>query len=177
MTIDLEQLRSGPMCLTQEIGGYLLQACLVCLDKFKHCSPTDYDLTGTTTATLALEWTTPVDEKTRRNWADLQEATEYAATGIAILLAEHLSGFDCIERSSKGTGFDYWLGTEDPLGVFNGKAKLEISGILEESPTNNLSKRVKEKQSQTTKSSHLGIEANISVSEFSTPKGDYSIIP
>jgi hypothetical protein len=46
----------------------------------------------------------------------------------AILLMRALTGYTVIERSRKGTGFDWWLGTEDNL--FQGKVRLEVSGIL-----------------------------------------------
>ena len=43
-------------------------------------------------------------------YRDLQEATEMGACGIAIVIARELIGYSIIERSVKGTGFDYWLG-------------------------------------------------------------------
>ena len=50
------------------------------------------------------------------------------AVGVAILLAKSELGYSVMERSRKGTGFDYWIGDETEL-PFDRKARLEISGI------------------------------------------------
>ena len=40
-------------------------------------------------------------------------------------------GLTTIERSAKGGGFDWWIGTSDPTGLpFQGMVGLEVSGIL-----------------------------------------------
>jgi hypothetical protein len=68
-------------------------------------------------------------QQTTRSWNDLEEATEYAAYGMAILLMNDLTNSIVVEKSRKGTGFDYWLGDpNDPL--FQKKKRLEVSGIL-----------------------------------------------
>jgi hypothetical protein len=41
------------------------------------------------------------------------------AVGVAVLLSKQLTGFTVIQRSRKGTGFDYWLGDEDELPLQN----------------------------------------------------------
>ena len=51
-----------------------------------------------------------VTNQTFRTWADLQEATEYGATAISVLLAKKELGYEVVERSVKGTGI--WLGHE-----------------------------------------------------------------
>jgi hypothetical protein len=35
-----------------------------------------------------------------------------------------------VERSKKGTFFDYWVGSEDKGELFQDRARLEVSGIL-----------------------------------------------
>jgi hypothetical protein len=47
------------------------------------------------------------------------------------MLIRQLTQFTVIERSRKGTGFDYWLGSEDEAGElpFQNKVRLEVSGI------------------------------------------------
>lgn len=176
MTLDLETLRTGVLGLTPEFGSFCLQACTVCLDNSKHLNGVSAKLSETYSDTLNLTWTSIVDNQVLRNWKDLQEATEYGATAIAILLAKELTEFTCIERSSKGLGFDYWLGDENDFGIFQNKAKLEISGILEESETNTLETRTKIKESQTKKSAFLNMNAHICVMEFSNPKCAYKVI-
>ena len=65
----------------------------------------------------------------RRTHNDLQDATEAGACGLAILLVQLFVGYTVVERSVKGTGFDYWLGSENDA-LFQNKARLEASGIL-----------------------------------------------
>ncbi len=177
MEVNLDTLGNGIMGLTQEFGIFLLQACSVCLDNQGHSSGVSMNLTLSNGAqNLNLEWSTIVDNQVKRNWSDLQEATEYAATGIALKLAESYSESSCIERSSKGTGFDYWLGDEDDIGLFQRKERLEISGILRENSSNSLAKRINEKTEQTKATANTGLKAHICVVEFGNPKGEYKIV-
>jgi hypothetical protein len=77
-----------------------------------------------------------------------------------------------------GTGVDYWLGYKeghekyDELNFMN--ARLEISGINEESITNTVEKRVKIKKAQVAKSDETALPVYISVSEFKTPKSYFA---
>lgn len=176
MTLNLEDLRTGVMGLTPEFGSFCLQACTVCLEDSDHLSGTTVPLTGINPSNLILNWTTSVNAQIKRNWTDNDEATEYGATAIAILLSKNLSSHNCIERSSKGLGFDYWLGEEDSIGLFQRKARLEISAIRKETPTNTIENRVKAKETQTKKSAFLNMNAHICVMEFSNPKCAYNII-
>lgn len=177
MNIDLDTLKKGLMGLTEEFGNFLLQACAICLDNQNHKSGVQMILhTNSGSQPLSLSWDSIINEQVKRNWNDLQEATEYAATGIAIKLAETHSTSTCIERSSKGTGFDYWLGNEDNVGIFQRNERLEISGILKESPTNTLKQRVKAKSRQPKNAGNTVLTAHICVIEFGTPKGEYKVI-
>jgi hypothetical protein len=176
MTLDLEELRNGIMGLTPEFGSFCLQACTVCLENSNHSTGVNTNLSGNNSSRLTLNWNSAVNTQVKRNWTDSDEATEYGATAIAILLVKHLSEYECIERSSKGLGFDYWLGEENTLEIFQRKARLEISGILKESPTNTLENRTKIKEDQTKKSSFLNMSAHICVMEFSNPRCAYKII-
>jgi len=175
MTLNLEDLRTGLMGLTPEYGCFCLQACTVCLEHSNHLNGVNVTLTGTSPNTLTLNWSSAVTEQVKRSWRDLQEATEFGATAIAILLASRLSIFKCIERSSKGTSFYYWLGDEDNLGIFQRKEALEISGILAESSTNTLADRMRSKERQTKRSATSITNTHICVTEFSSPKCEYKI--
>ncbi len=176
MILDLETLRVGILGLTPEICSFCLQACTVCLAHSNHQSGVNAALSETHSDKIQLNWTSIVDEKMRRGWKDWDETTEYGATAIAILLANELTEYPCIERSSKGTGFDYWLGEEDDIGIFQTKARLEISGILSENSTNNLKQRVNIKEKQTNITADTNMNAHICVTEFSNPKCAYKII-
>jgi hypothetical protein len=86
---------------------------------------------------------------------------------VAILLIRALTGYTVIERSRKGTGFDWWLGAEDNL--FQGKARLEVSGILR-GTTRRIDSRIKARMGQTRQSDQLALMAYVVVVEFGTPR-------
>jgi hypothetical protein len=113
-----------------------------------------------------LEWSS-VDEQQRLCYNDLQEATEWGACGVAILVVKELTGKVVIERSKKGPGFDYWLGEDDDDLLFYGKARLEISGLLSGSQ-GEISTRVKQKKNQIKASDHLA-PGYVVVVEFGEP--------
>lgn len=175
MQINLDTLKDSIMGLTEETGSFMLQACLVCLDNQGHQSDVNFELYGIKEANIRLNWEQEVSQKIRRNWSDLQEATEYGAVALAIICAEEFSSYDTVERSSKGTGFDYWLGEEDELGIFQRKARLEVSGILKETASNTVTKRVREKLNQVKTSSEEDLDIHVFVADFKTPKARYII--
>ena len=106
-------------------------------------------------------------EAKRHFWNDLEEATQQGAYAVAILLIRALTGYTVIERSRKGTGFDWWLGTEDNL--FQGKARLEVSGILR-GTMRRINSRIKARMDQTRQSDKLALTAYVVVVEFGTPR-------
>ena len=105
----------------------------------------------------------------RRCWNDLEYATEQAAYGVALLLIQQLTDFAVVERSRKGTGFDYWLGTGSELGKqpFSKTARLEVSGIRQGN-RQQIRTRVKLKMAQISPTDNLA-PAYIAVIEFSQP--------
>lgn len=84
----------------------------------------------------------------------------------------HYSPYTVIERSRKGTGFDYWLGDKNSY-LFQKKARLEVSGILK-GDDSLLKSRHAAKEEQTSKSDELCIPAYVSVIEFSKPKAFFT---
>jgi hypothetical protein len=103
----------------------------------------------------------------RHYWADPGETTEQGAYGIALLLVRALTGLTVVERSRKGTGFDWWLGPDDRL--FQAKARLEVSGIRE-GDLRTIRSRVRVKVKQTERSDVSGFPAFVVVVEFGTPR-------
>jgi hypothetical protein len=79
---------------------------------------------------------------------------------------QNRTGKIVIERSWKGTGFDYWIGRRQGL-LFQDKARLEVSGILSGDQTN-ISTRVRQKVQQTKRSDGL-LPAYIAIIEFGRP--------
>jgi len=74
--------------------------------------------------------------------------------------------YEVIQRSRKGTGFDYWMGDESAL-PFQNKARLEISGIRKGGESD-IKTRVKQKLKQTNQSDGK-LPAYVIVIEFGRP--------
>lgn len=102
----------------------------------------------------------------RRTHNDLPEAAEQGAYGIAFLLAAEFTQFKVIERSRKGTGFDYWLGTGDQH-PFQQAARMEVSAIINDADA--VDRRVKAKMKQTDASKGK-LPAFVAVVEFGRPQ-------
>lgn len=77
-----------------------------------------------------------------------------------------LSGLGVVERSKKGTGFDYWLGQKDQR-PFQNKARLEVTGTLESSASQ-VEYKAKKKLKQTDRSDGE-FPAYVVVVEYSIP--------
>ncbi len=152
-----------------------MQACLICLDHNRHLSAVEFEVKEKNASHKAqLYWEKEVDEQMRRGWRDLQEATEYGATAIAILLVIKTTEYTIIERSAKGLGFDYWLLEEELYDEDDllpaGTARLEVSGMIHEEKDSKIRARVEEKVTQTKTSDDLKLPAIIVVVEFSRPE-------
>ena len=129
------------------------------------------EVDGSRSGVFRLEWD-PIAENASRTWADEPFTTEQGAYGVALLLIEPLTRLTVLERSRKGTGFDYWLGTrgsEEPL--FQNKARLEVSGIRQ-GDESAVQARVKQKLRQTRQSAESGLPAVVIVVEFGTPRSE-----
>jgi hypothetical protein len=168
ISLDLEILASGTPGITSRFGAALAEAASVCLDERGHSSPAFMTVHGTLEAKAELSWQSP-DDQARRCWADPEVATEYGAYGLATLLVPEISGLTVVERSKKGTGFDYWLGEKGDEGpLFQGKARLEVSGIRTGSDTA-VESRAKQKLRQT-QPSDGAVPAIVVVVEFGRPQ-------
>jgi hypothetical protein len=164
--LNLLALGEGMPGLTVAWGTTLAEAAAVCLEDRSHQIGVALHLIGLKNDQYRLEWQS-VDDQIRRCYNDLQMATELGAYGIAILTIKYITGKIVIERSKKGTGFDYWVGDEDDELLFSGKRRLEVSGILVGNRAN-LQSRVREKKEQMRPSTGLG-PGYVAVVEFGTP--------
>jgi len=124
-------------------------------------------VSGISNTAFQVQWEGEVTEQLRNTWNDEQEATEFGACAIAILLVLELTPYTIIRRSRKGTGFDYWLGYKAMEKPFQDAARLEISGILA-GDSNAVKARIAKKKRQTTPSNGM-LPAYIVVVEFSKP--------
>lgn len=97
----------------------------------------------------------------------LRKPQSTGAYGIAFLLIRDLTGLGVIERSRKGTGFDYWLGHAGDDLPFQNKARLEVSGIRQGDAARQAA-RMSRKTKQTERSDGV-LPAYVIVVEFGTP--------
>jgi len=57
-----------------------------------------------------VKWENKCDDTILRTYADMQYTTEHGAVCLALMLTITYTPYTIIERSRKGTGFDYfWL--------------------------------------------------------------------
>ncbi len=128
----ITDLAKGLPAITPSFGAALAEACAVCLEeqKHKHSQGVEITVNGDFNAKFELFWQ-PVNEQMLRCPNVEEFTTEQAAYGIAFLIVRELTDLTVIERSRKGTGFDYWLGTSDTDEgqPFKNKVRLEVSGI------------------------------------------------
>jgi hypothetical protein len=114
-----------------------------------------------------LEWSAP-SQQALAAYNDEEFTTEQGAYGVAALLVEEF-GFEVVQRSRKGTGFDYWLGARDrEPNLFQGLTRLEVSGIRAGDEAK-ITQRVRIKLNQTKKSDDLALPAVVAIIEFSSP--------
>lgn len=154
--------------LEPSLGGTLANAAAVCMHANGHASGVLLSVSGEYRDQLELCWNGPT-QRVRRSYADLQEATEFGAAGVAIATLNRIDGFIVMQRSRKGTGFDYWMAKKgEPTGpLFQGCIPLEVSGILNGDDAE-LQRRVRIKRQQIGGS--YSARAKVAVVEFGTPR-------
>lgn len=161
-TLSVLPLDPGNSGLLDSLAGYMGACAAVCLAR-EHRPGVQMTVEGYAGTKFLLLWES-LTEKHYRTCADLQEATEYGAYGIAILVVRETTGKTVVERSAKGPGFDFWIGDEQDAELpFQGLARLEVSGILCGDPAE-INARVTTKKRQVKHS-----DAFIAVVEFSRP--------
>ena len=160
-------LNPGNSALLESLAGYMGACAAVCLDRGRHQSGVPMAVEGDYNATFRLTWES-LTEKHRRSCADLQEATEYGAYGLAILVVRETTGKTFVQRSAKGPGFDFWIGDEEDSELpFQGLVRLEVSGILS-GDGRDIKSRARVKRTQVGPSDDLG-PSYIAIVEFGRP--------
>lgn len=163
--LNLEDLAYGLPGLSQPMGAAMAEAAAVCLDDCGHHTPVRLIVDGDESRPYDLKWL-PADDQARRTWADEEFATEQGAYAIAILVVRDIRGHTVLERSQKGTGFDYWMGEAGSM-PFTAKTRLEVSGIRR-GGSRTISARVNQKIRQISVSSGQ-LPGIVVVVEFGTP--------
>ena len=165
--IDLGLLADGVPYMTPVFCAYLAEAARVCLDERGHPLPVDLPVGGSFDSLFAVQWE-PATNQLKRTHNDAEVATENGAYGVAFLLIRRLTGLAVIERSRKGTGFDFWIGDDTEELPFQSKARLEVSGIRQGDAAK-VASRVRKKRNQTAPTDGTQLPAYIVVVEFGSP--------
>ena len=153
--------------ITESCGGFMAEAAAVCLDSQNHKNNVILSVFGIFKNKYAIQFD-PVTDSMKRSHNDLEVATEYGAYGISLLVIKKNTELTVIERSRKGTGFDFWLGTKDKPGAYlQNKANLEVSGIRQGSD-DAVESRLKAKINQVKRSDGM-LPAFIIIVEFGSP--------
>ena len=92
--------------VSARLGAALAEAAGVCLESQGHAQGVELRVSGYVSGVYSVDWH-PISDRSRRAWNDPDEATEYGAAGVAVLLIERETGYSVIQRSDKGTGVDY----------------------------------------------------------------------
>ena len=171
MEIDVTSIKSGLPGITPVTASQLYEAFEVCMHISGHDEKVKLAMSGMTDESIGLLWTDEYDSQKERTYADMQYTVEHGAICMSVMLSTALTPYTVVERSRKGTGFDYWLGDKDSL-LFQKKARLEVSGILKGGDTD-IYRRYAAKARQTRQSDGLQLPAYISVIEFSNPKASF----
>lgn len=127
--IALQSLASGRPGITAAWGEGLAEAATVCLEDQSHKSGVELRIRGSWEGIRRVHWP-EINEQMLRCWNDATYTTEHGAYGVAMLIAESVTGLTVVERSDKGTHIDFWLGEDDEdQPPFLNQARLEVSGI------------------------------------------------
>ena len=99
------------------------------------------------------------------------DATEDGAEAIAFLICIERTEYTVVERASKRTGIDYWLGFKNtsPNLPFHKAGRLEISGMMTETKSNKMSTRIQSKLRQTAPTDYTSLPVYAILVEFSKP--------
>lgn len=169
LKLGFDALKNGRLGVSAVYGAFLAAAASRCLLCNGHEDPVFLYVTGDVCVPCSLKWC-EVIKRNGGTWADLQEATEYGAYGLAIIVALPLTDTRRVERSVKGTGVDYWVGDgTNQRGIFQRSARLEVSGILKGDKTK-IAARLKQKLAQTERSEKTGLPAYVAIVEFGSPE-------
>lgn len=174
-TLNLDSLHNGIPALSSGKANMLKEACIWCLCKCCHVNGVTIVIQyNEKQESLPICWNSEkIDEDDIKRAYNQDDAIEYGAEAVSFLLIREFTQYTAIRRAATGTGIDYWLGNKETVdnNILNNSARLEISGILNESNDNTVKKRIKGKLKQTTPTDRT-FPVFISVIEFSQPKAE-----
>lgn len=171
-TLVIESLGPDVSVVPAEAVGFYKHNCMICFDKHGYQSGVGLKVHhDNQNDTFRIYWEGTVTEELRRAYRDQNKATDFAACTIALLLVHCLTRFTAIEQSNVGTTIDYYLApkVQDDTLIFNHTARLEVSGILEETKDNTVDGRIQDKIRRLKPDPMGNLPTFIIVVEFSQP--------
>jgi hypothetical protein len=171
----LEELKDTITLFTVTQADFWSENSIVALEHNNHQPGCILNVTGDQTEDIQIQWSKTV---VKNGYKEEKKFIEKSAEAISFFLCRKYTDYNVIEESCIGTGVDYWLGYDvshksyDPNNFLS--ARLEISVINKEAPTNTVASRVKIKTKQTSPSDDTSLPAYISIVEHSTPKAHFS---
>src|SRR4051794_21278410 len=128
MKFSFRELAAGNLGISARSGAALAESAEFCLHHNHHAEPVQLKLSGDIAGRGCLEWAAPEAISASRTYGDLKRATEDGACAVAIVVVTQTERIPAVMKASQGTGFDYWLTSNDDTNLF--LARLEVSGIL-----------------------------------------------
>lgn len=171
--MNLNDLEKEIESLSAVKANFLRETCIWCLNKCQHNSGVSLSTKiEKSIRDSKVTWSTAEDIAKINDSYNIDDALEFGAEAISLLLIKENTEFQFFERAVKPSGIDYWLRREKGDSLFSmGDARLEISGILKETSTNNFKTRLPKKERQTQKGPRV-FPLFISLVEFSNPKAE-----
>lgn len=144
----------------------------VALDRYHVASKTqiEFTLEGTTTRAL-LNWDSMFSKVAMKEDKDI---ANHGGEAMAMFVMAVLLDYGFVEQTEIGDGVDYRFIKSEPddddLNFLNDYHFVEVSGILEESSSNTLKGRVRDKHDQINRGGKKNESSSVIVTLFSEPK-------
>lgn len=130
----------------------------------------EFEIDGTTSK-VGLSWDSKFSKAAMNEDKDMANHGDVA---MAWFIMSVLLGYGYVEQSEIGDGVDYRFmkaePADDDLNFLDDYHYIEVSGILQESKTNTLNGRIKEKHAQIIRSGKRDKPSSVIVTLFSEPK-------
>ncbi|AQG81329.1 hypothetical protein AWR27_19600 [Spirosoma montaniterrae] len=117
--------------------------------------------------TFSVQWDLVITDAIHKTYRDEKRTTDWGAMCVAILLVRQFTRYTNFETTKTGDGIDFWLMEENG---FDFAARLEVSGIRQQTKTNSITSRLERKKKQTQQSDATQLPAYIAITEFSKPE-------
>jgi len=120
---------------------------------------------------IILTWNSNFSSAAMKESVDM---ANHGGVAIAFFLMSSLLDYKYVEQTEIGDGVDYRFkineSNDDDLNFLDDYHYVEVSGILKESPTNTLRRRIKDKHNQIKKGRKKDKSSSVVVTLFSEPK-------